>query len=457
MVFSSLIFLFVFLSLFLVLYFVFKKVKIRNLILLMFSLAFYAWGEPFYIILIILSIIINFYLTKLMDKHKSKALLITIIIINLGLLFLFKYADFTLLTFNKIFNINIPLLNITLPIGISFYTFQALSYVIDVYRGKVKVQNKLYVLASYIVAFPQLIAGPIVRYETIEEQLNKRKIDNIKFSNGIRRFIIGLAKKVIIANNVAYIADNIFNQSASEYGFIGALIGAIAYTLQIYFDFSGYSDMAIGLGKMLGFDYDENFNLPYIATSITDFWRRWHISLSTFFKDYVYIPLGGNRTTKFKHIRNILIVWLLTGLWHGSSWNFILWGLYYGVFLLIEKYFLANKLNKLPNILRHLYALIIICIGWLIFRQVNFIELKESFKALFGFYGLGNLNIYVFTGIFTIRYIITFVMGILFSGKLSKVFYKNTILIDIILIILFCISILFILINSYNPFIYFRF
>ena len=293
MVFSSPTFIFAFLPLFFICYFLAKKVQTKNIVLLLFSLVFYAWGEPFYTFLIITSILINYYLTILMDKKKSKALLAVIVVINIFLLFSFKYANFVIDIINSLNLVHLKNINLSLPIGISFYTFQALSYVIDVYRGKVKVQKKLSNLACYIVAFPQLIAGPIVRYETIEKQLIERKTTTDGLYIGIKRFIIGLSKKVLIANNVAFIADQIFNQSASTYGFIGALIGTVAYTLQIYYDFSGYSDMAIGLGSMLGFKYDENFNRPYLANSITDFWRRWHISLSSFFKDYVYIPLGG--------------------------------------------------------------------------------------------------------------------------------------------------------------------
>ncbi len=457
MVFSSLTFLFVFLPIFLVCYFAFKNVKIRNFILLVFSIFFYAWGEPFYVILIIFSILINYYLTKVMDKTHSKKWLITIVIINILLLMSFKYTNLFITTLNDIFNISISNLNISLPIGISFYTFQALSYVIDVYRKKVKVQNNIFYLACYIVAFPQLIAGPIVRYETIEGELNNRKISLTMFASGIRRFIIGLSKKVLIANNVAFIADQIFNQSASSYGFIGVLIGVISYTLQIYFDFSGYSDMAIGLGKMLGFNYDENFNLPYIATSITDFWRRWHISLSTFFRDYVYIPLGGNKVKVFKHIRNILIVWALTGFWHGASWNFVLWGLYYAMFLIIEKYFLSKILDKSPKIINHIYTLLIVIIGWLIFRATTAVELKETFKALFGFYGFGNISILKINGVLSLNSFIFITIGIICSSSIMQKIKQNNLFIDIIMIILFVLCIIYILVGSYNPFIYFRF
>ncbi len=457
MVFSSITFIFIFLPIFLFCYFIIKDVKKRNLVLLLFSLAFYAWGEPFYIFLIILSILINYYLTKKMDKNKSKGLLFLIVFINILFLFSFKYVDFFINNINSLLNTNIPLLKLSLPIGISFYTFQALSYVIDVYRGKVKVQNDLFYLACYIVAFPQLIAGPIVRYETIEKELVKRKTTFDDFYQGTKRFIIGLAKKALIANSVAFVADQIFNQSSTTYGFIGALIGSIAYTLQIYFDFSGYSDMAIGMGKMLGFNYNENFNYPYMATSITDFWRRWHISLSSFFKDYVYIPLGGNRKGLAKQVRNILIVWLLSGLWHGASWNFVLWGLYYAIFLLIEKFILKDILEKTPKFVNHLYTLIIVLVGWVIFRGENLETILDTLESLIGINGLGNITKLSTIGIFSIRYIIAFILGIIFSTDISKKILKDDTKTDVIVGILFVLSIITILVGSYNPFIYFRF
>lgn len=450
MVFSSTIFIFAFLPCFLLCYHLVKSIKARNIMLLLFSLAFYAWGEPYYIFLMLFMIIINYYLSIKMEEKNSKKILIFLITINLLSLFSFKYLNFFITNINNIFNLNIKNIHLSLPIGISFYTFQILSYVIDVYKKRVKAQKSFINLACYISAFPQLIAGPIVRYIDVEKEITDRKTTLSDFAIGVRRFIIGLSKKVLIANNVSYICDSIFNSGVSNFGFIGVLIAIISYTLQIYFDFSGYSDMAIGLGRMCGFHYSENFNLPYMAKSVTDFWRRWHISLSSFFRDYVYIPLGGNKVSKKKHIRNILIVWLLTGLWHGDSWNFILWGLYYAIFLLIEKYIIKNK-----NYSSHILTLIIIMIGWLIFRQTNFNELILSFKTLFGFNGLGKISSLKYLGIFESRYIIAFIMGILFSTDLIK--FKDGIKKDIILILLFIISLTFIVVSSYNPFIYFRF
>ena len=350
MVFSSLSFIFFFLPIFLLIYFISKK-ELQNIVILLGSLFFYAWGEPKYVIVMIFSIIFNYLCGLLINRYRKhdKLFLILAIIGNLLLLFVFKYLDFTIININRLFSSNINSLNLLLPIGISFYTFQAMSYVIDVYKKKVKVQKNIITMGTYVALFPQLIAGPIVRYKDIEKQLSNRTINLNKVSDGIRRFIIGLGKKVIIANNVAVIVDTIFDGNIQNTGALVLIIGTIAYALQIYFDFSGYSDMAIGLGKILGFDFLENFNYPYISKSITEFWRRWHISLSSWFRDYVYIPLGGNRVSKIKWIRNIFIVWFLTGLWHGASWNFILWGLYFAVILLLEKLVLSKYLDKLPS------------------------------------------------------------------------------------------------------------
>ena len=467
MTFSSLIFIFVFLPLFILSYFVFKNRMYRNLIILVFSLAFYAWGEPIYILLMLFSITINYLLALFIDKSaktKRKVFLILAVIINLGLLGIFKYTDFIINNINLIFNTNISNANIPLPIGISFYTFQALSYVIDVYLKKVKVQKNIFYLGCYITFFPQLIAGPIVRYETIEHELSNRKENISDFAYGIRRFIKGLGKKVLIADNVGYIATALLSLEAYNYGFLGALIGIVAYALQIYFDFSGYSDMAIGLGRMFGFKFLENFNYPYIATSITDFWRRWHISLSSFFRDYVYIPLGGNRVKKGRFIFNVIVVWTLTGLWHGANINFMLWGMYYGILLLIEKLFLHKYLEKLPKVLRHLYAIIIILIGWGIFRATSFNDVKDLLQSLIFINGLGNFNMFTYTGAISIKYILFFIIGLLFAtplmdklvDKIKDTKYGNYI-VDICYILIFILSVIFIIVGSYSPFIYFRF
>lgn len=459
MVFSSLIFLFCFLPIFLFCYFIPKNRKVRNVVLLLFSLAFYGYGEPIYLIFMILSIIVNFVLAKFMDKSNNrKVWLVLAIAFDLGLLFFFKYTNFFIDNINNFFNFNIKFLSISLPIGISFYTFQALTYIVDVYRKKTPVQDSIINLGCYISAFPQLIAGPIVRYSTVNEELNERKENVEDFAVGIRRFIIGLAKKAIIANEMAYVADTIFASSLAEAGFIGIFIGTICYALQLYYDFSGYSDMAIGLGRMLGFHYLENFNYPYIAKSITDYWRRWHISLSSFFRDYVYIPLGGNRCSIPRNIFNIMIVWLLTGFWHGADWNFIIWGLYFGIILVIEKFVLKKWIDKMPSFFQHLYTLLLVLFSWIIFYFSDLSLMMEAFKSLFGFNGLGSFSLLNHLQIFKFRTIIVFIIAVFASTELlSKIFKKDTVLKDILLMILFIISIITILASSYNPFVYFRF
>lgn len=458
MVFSSLIFLFLFLPTFLLCYFIPKKRKTKNIVLLIFSLLFYGYGEPIYVLLMILSIIVNYFFVLWMDKSsKPKKWLIIDLVFNLGLLFFFKYTNFFLDNINNLFNLNIKFLSISLPIGISFYTFQILTYVIDVYKSKVPVQKSIINLGCYISAFPQLIAGPIVRYETVNEELNDRCEDIEGFATGIRRFIIGLFKKCVIANEMAYVADTLFGSSIASLGTIGMIVGGVAFTFQIYFDFSGYSDMAIGLGKMLGFNYLENFNYPYVARTITDFWRRWHISLSTFFRDYVYIPLGGNRCKRVRHIFNLFVVWALTGLWHGASWNFVFWGLFYFILLVLEK-FIFKKIDKLPYFLGHLYTFSLVSFGFIIFYFTDTSTLIEAIKTLFGAHGLGNMMIFTHYQIFKLKTIIIFVLSAFASTPIFKpIFDKKNKFSDIYIIILFIISIISILASSYNPFIYFRF
>lgn len=469
MLFSSTTFIFMFLTLLLILYFPIKNIKYRNIILLIFSLIFYSWGEPKYIFLMLLTVLIAYIFGLLIDKYrkdkkKSKLFLVISIILILLNLFIFKYLDFSIGIINSIFKTNIGLTKLVLPIGISFYTFQILSYVIDLYWGKVGVQKNYFRLLLYVSFFPQLIAGPIVRYETVEKEISDRKTTLDGFINGFKRFIWGLAKKVIIANNVAIFCDYIYN-NYSSYGSNILWVAAICYTLQIYFDFSGYSDMAIGLGKMFGFNFLENFNYPYIATSITDFWRRWHISLSTFFRDYVYIPLGGNRVSKIKFIRNIFIVWLLTGIWHGASYNFILWGLYYAILLLIEKMVTGKYIEKLPKVLKILYSLFFITLGWVIFRVENINDLILVIKKMFSFNNTSFVTLFNNNAmlISTAPYII---LGIFLSLPIDKWFKEKvdksnsvilTLIEDLILGVLFGISIMFLVSNSYNPFIYFRF
>ena len=341
MLFSSIVFLFTFLPAVMLLYYL-LPVRFRNVILLLASLVFYAWGEPVYLFLMLLSILFNYFsgldiARNLQDKRAAKRSLVFNLIINLAVLGFFKYEGFVLDTLNGILPVHISYHALPLPIGISFYTFQILSYIIDVYRGNVKVQTNLPNFALYVTMFPQLIAGPIVQYADVDEQLASREVSRTKFGEGSMYFIRGLAKKVLLANTSGMIFTEVSGLAKGNIAVMTAWLGAFAYMFQIYFDFSGYSDMAIGLGKMFGFEFNMNFNYPYVSKSITEFWRRWHISLSSWFRDYVYIPLGGNRVSKIKHIRNLLIVWFLTGLWHGAAWNFVAWGLYYGVLLIIEK------------------------------------------------------------------------------------------------------------------------
>jgi len=444
-------------------YFVVKKIKTKNYILLIFSLLFYSWGEPIYILLMIISIIITYFFALIINKtkeKKKKIILIIAIVLLLSSLFYFKYYNFAIENINSLLSINIIKNNLSLPIGISFYTFQAISYLCDVYYNKVKIQRNIFYLALYISLFPQLIAGPIVRYETIEKEIKERIHSINKVVDGLKRFIIGLSKKVLIANAMAMIVDTIFDTN-SIHGTVLIYIGAICYSLQIYYDFSGYSDMAIGLGKVFGFEFLENFNYPYISTSITEFWHRWHISLSTWFRDYVYIPLGGNRNGIKKQIKNIIIVWALTGLWHGARWNFIIWGLYYCILLLLEKFILKDVLKKIPNIISHIVTLFLIIVGWVIFRvtdlNVLFVILKNMFifkQEIILDFILNNADlIYSF-------YLI--IPAIIFCFPLKKPnFIKDNFVIKL-LIYLFYLFLLLIVMssltsNTYNPFIYFRF
>lgn len=382
--------------------------------------------------------------------------------VNLAIIGLFKYTNFIINNINRVFTTNINNVNVELPIGISFYTFQILSYVIDVYRGKVKIQKSIIKLCTYVSLFPQLVAGPIVRYEDIENQLDNRKEDFNKFIEGLKRFTYGLGKKVLIANNVALVANTIYTTNPTN-GTILLWIGAISYTLQIYFDFSGYSDMAIGLGKMFGFEFMENFNYPYIANSITDFWRRWHISLSTWFKDYVYIPLGGNRVSKLKLVRNIFIVWGLTGLWHGANWNFILWGIYYATLLVIEKLALKKWIEELPKFIRYIYTLFFVLIGWVIFRAESLSQIYMVLKNMF-IYNPSNIVEYVLDSWnFKIGLLFIIPAIILSTPIISKKIKENInktsvyILNNVIVCMIFALSVIQLLIQTYNPFIYFNF
>ena len=462
MVFTSINFLYYFLPTVLILYFIVPK-KYKNLLLLISSLLFYFYGEPKYIILMIIEIVLAYFEARLIEKYKSKEIFIFSIFIHVLLLCIFKYTNFLITNINGIFNTNISLLNIALPIGISFYTFQIISYLVDVYKEKVKAQKNFVSLATYVSLFPQLIAGPIVRYETINDELDNRKQTFNDFSSGISRFIIGLSKKVLIANILGELC-NIFILS-NEKTVLFYWIYGISYSLQIYFDFSAYSDMAIGLGRMFGFHFMENFDYPYISKSITEFWRRWHISLSSWFKDYVYIPLGGSREGTFKLIRNILIVWLLTGLWHGSEWTFVIWGMFIGILLVIEKLLLNKYIEKLPSIVRRIYTLFIIMISFIIFSGSN---INESFNNIVGLFNFSN----PFINKFTIHYLKDYGLVLIIAIFLSTPILKNTIIklkenkkinniiniLDIIvLLILLVIVTSYLIDSSYNPFLYFRF
>lgn len=463
MIFSSITFLFYFLPIVMTIYYIVPK-EIKNVVLLVSSLIFYAYGEPRYVLLMIFSIFVTYIFGILIDKYKStkysKLILLISICINLGLLVYFKYIDFIIQNINLWLSTKIDLINVLLPIGISFYTFQTISYLIDVYKNEIEVQKNFINLALYISLFPQLIAGPIVRYTDIKEQLEKRDYSIEKFETGIRRFVVGLGKKVLIANILGELI-NIFLTSTDK-SIIFYWLYAISGMLQIYFDFSGYSDMAIGLGSMLGFKFPENFNYPYIATSITDFWRRWHISLSSWFRDYIYILLGGNRVSSIKNIRNILIVWLLTGLWHGAAWNFIIWGLYFGILLIIEKKFLLKYIEKIPKIIKILYTNFIVMISFIIFNGNGINQILENIKGLFG---IGDIPLISNESIYYLKsYFIIMLIGIIGSTPLLKQIISKekirriiNVLEPITLISIFIISTSYIIDGSFNPFLYFRF
>lgn len=468
MVFSSLTFIFLFLPIVTISYFLFKNIQYRNFILFFSSVIFYAWGEPIYIVIMMISTLNDYLAAIVIDraqrnnqKEIAKIALTTAIVINLLLLGFFKYADFLVSTINAIIGTHIGLLHLPLPVGISFYTFQTMSYTIDVYRGEVKVQKNFLTLSTFVTMFHQLIAGPIVRYETIELELQDRTSSWDEIAKGIRRLIIGLAKKVIIANQMGIIADTIFKMADQDRGLLLAWVGILAYAFQIYFDFSGYSDMAIGMGWMFGFHFLENFNYPYISRSITEFWRRWHISLSTWFRDYVYIPLGGNRLGAWKWLRNIMIVWFLTGLWHGAAWNFVLWGLYFGILLVIERLFLLNLLKKLP-FLGYLYAMTAVLFGWVLFRSESLPQIFHYTKSLLGFNGTNSLvDLTRLNLVYLIPFMLIAMIGatplprMIFS-PLAK--YKVPVIIfDAYHVIIFGLAIMFLVNESFNPFIYYRF
>lgn len=475
MVFSSTIFLFIFLPVILAIYFILPK-AFKNGLLLLASLLFYFWGEPKFGLILVVSILINYFFGLAINwaNQKNRSLMIRrfilgiAVISNLSLLFWFKYFDFSITTVNDLFHSSIPLKNIALPIGISFFTFQAMTYIIDLYWKEVPVQKNPLKIALYISMFPKLVQGPIVRYKDIEPQIDNREITIYKFSCGIKRFVLGLGKKTIIANTVGLVADHIFNAPYNENRMITAWIGIICYTIQIYFDFSGYSDMAIGLGKMLGFDFMENFNYPYISKSISEFWRRWHISLSSFFRDYLYIPLGGNRTGNV--YLNLFIVFLATGIWHGASWNFIVWGIWHGLFIIAERIAKNShrKHIRIPSIIKWVYSTLVVMIGWVLFRAKDLNYAIGYLKIMFGLETprhVGFESMYYLDALTIFVLVISFIVA---SGILVKI--KNrfisagarnekifTIGQTVGICLLFLICSISVMTSTYNPFIYFKF
>lgn len=466
MLFSSISFLFYFLPVALALYFAVPG-RFKNTVLLLVSLVFYAWGEPKYVLLMLVSILVGFFAGILIGhcagQSRAKQILILAAGIHLLLLAFFKYGNFLITNWNAATGSNVSLLQVALPIGISFYTFQILSYEIDVYRGKVDVQKNLISLAAYVAMFPQLIAGPIVRYADMEKELAERTLSTENFALGIRRFVIGLSKKILLANVLGELCDAF--QASGDKSVLFYWLFALSYTLQIYFDFSGYSDMAIGLGRILGFRFSENFNYPYMAKSITEFWRRWHISLGSFFRDYVYIPLGGNRVPKVRWLFNLLVVWMLTGLWHGASWNFVIWGLFFAVFLVVEKTWLSKYLEK-SRVLCHVYVMLTVTVSFVIFYGADFSEVLDCFGGMTGFLGIPFVSkefLYYLKS-----YGIVLLLGMVGATPLPKMVTEKlkeslkgekavNILEPVALIGLLLIDTAYLVDSSFNPFLYFRF
>lgn len=460
MLFSSLPFLFYFLPCTLGLYFLVPR-RLKNAALLLCSLVFYAWGEPRFVGFMAAAILQGYAAARLMERYPTRRrLLLTLsAVLSLGMLAYCKYADFLISGFNAVTGLSVPLLRMALPIGISFYTFQILSYVIDVYRGDAPAQRNLIDLAAYIAMYPQLVAGPIVRYADVAPQLRSRTHTVQDAALGARRFVLGLGKKVLLAN-VLYELVTVYQQSGQKTVLLTWLYAA-AYMLHVYFDFSGYSDMAIGLGRMFGFHFLENFNYPYISLSVTEFWRRWHISLSTWFRDYVYIPLGGNRVSRGKWVRNILVVWGLTGLWHGADWNFLLWGLYYGVLLLIEKLWLGKYLERLPKALRWLLCMIIVCIGWVMFNLTDFAQMRCALARMFSFTHVA-LSQSLAADVSIVPPLLWMLPALVFSTPVCRRVHLGEscgaeIVRNVVCLALLAVCIVFSVSATFNPFIYFRF
>ena len=463
MVFSGLPFLFFYLSVTLLIYKL-SPLKLRNLILLIASLFFYGWGEPVYIVIMFLSTAVDYTHGMLVEKwraddRKARRAVASSVFFNLLILVFFKYYDFLAGSINSVTGLSLPLLGVTMPIGISFYTFQTMSYTIDVYRKDAPVQRNIVTFGTFVTLFPQLIAGPIIQYKSVADQLESRKEDLEKFVSGIQRFCVGMAKKVLLANAIGKLWDVFLGTSVSELTVLGGWLGLVAYAFQIYFDFSGYSDMAIGLGRMFGFEFIENFNYPYISKSIVEFWKRWHISLTNWFREYLYFPLGGNRVSRGKWIRNILIVWLLTGIWHGAGWNFLLWGLYYALWMLAERLFLGKWLAKLPRPLQHIYAMAVVLVGWGLFAIENMGQLGGYLAVCFG----GGPLVNAFTLYELFSYLPTFVILAAAATPLGKKLFlrlpeKAQLALSLLLIPVTLILCTASLVDaSYNPFLYFRF
>lgn len=466
MVFSNTLFLYLFIPINLILYYAVKNRKWKNFILIIFSLAFYAWGEPVWIFLLIFSSLVDYGHGLFIEKHRGTKLakigLLSSICINLGLLITFKYSAFLYENLNTIFNLSLEIPKFSLPIGISFYTFQTLSYTVDVYKGQVKAQKNFSKFLMYVSLYHQLVAGPIVRYSDVEEEIESRVTTIENFSSGISRFTIGLAKKVLIANVAGKFVTQYMNSDLSSITVLEAWFGIAMFTIQIYFDFSGYSDMAIGLGKMFGFTYMENFNYPYISKSATEFWRRWHISLGSFFRDYVYIPLGGNRKNM---IFNLFVVWFLTGIWHGASWNFILWGLYFGILVYLEKKILFRVLNKIPKIFSHIYLIVALLVGWTLFYFTDVNRAFEYIKILFGFtnneFTNNELKLVFINNIYWILIAIVASTPIYpylkqYIGQSRIKSFGQVVEVSLNAVIMICCTSMLIA-SSYNPFLYFRF
>ena len=466
MLFSSMTFIYVFMPIVCISYLLIKP-ELKNYLLLIASVIFYAWGEPRYLAIMILTILVNYYGAVLLDRYRSKAKLIlgTTIVIDLAFLVYFKYFNFIIDNANALFAMDVKFIDVIMPIGISFYTFQAMSYLIDVYRKDCPVQKDIYKLALYITLFPQLVAGPIVKYHDVAEQINKRNITFDKVALGVKRFIIGLAKKMLIANTLGAVADKIFVQPVEQFDAWTAWLGAICYSLQLFYDFSGYSDMAIGLGLIFGFRFMENFNYPYISKSITEFWRRWHISLSTWFKQYLYIPLGGNRVSSQRMYFNLFVVFLATGIWHGAEWTFVVWGIWHGFFIILEKAtgWYKEKQGWKLKLAQHVYTIFAFVIGWVIFRAPNLSYAGEYIQNMFG---LINEHKIAYEYVYYIDNIeiLAIVVGVLCSmpvfNKILEIKYEHKVLrsiVNIWLIVLFVVSSASVAASTYNPFIYFRF